>query len=266
MGPTSWNNVGVLRLPDPSEAWTLGASRRHFGLPRTSQRDQARASQRDQFPSHFSVSDRSTAPNRASRGKLKSKYLTKHLTNPLTYSSTVRSTHDLIHNSLCMDMHRTTLVYISIHKFPFGPGRPEGFGGVRGSGSSEKHENPGKSGKSGKIREKTENPEKAGNIWKETRKTLAKSGKKPGNFGKIRISCASEERACQFCFELSEIHYKHGFGTSEQLGKNTPFGKPSRQHCTRFADSRLHMHRACYARVHTSIYIYIWLQQRNTVQ
>ena len=65
-------------------------------------------------------------PNTGSRPmktKPKSRYMTKHLTNRLTDNSTARSLHDLIHSSLCMDMHRSTLVYIylQITRIP-GPG------------------------------------------------------------------------------------------------------------------------------------------------
>ena len=45
--------------------------------------------------------------------KLESKHLTKHLTNHVTGIAAARSTHDLIHNSLCIDMHRSTLISIS---------------------------------------------------------------------------------------------------------------------------------------------------------
>ena len=47
--------------------------------------------------------------------KLESKHQTKHLTNRVTGITTARSPHDLIHSSLCMDMHRSTLVYIYIY-------------------------------------------------------------------------------------------------------------------------------------------------------
>ena len=58
---------------------------------------------------NLSDSDGSAFLNRSSHGKtsLKSKYMTKHLTNRLTDSVITGSTRDLIHNSLCMDMHRS---------------------------------------------------------------------------------------------------------------------------------------------------------------
>ena len=44
-----------------------------------------------------------------------SNHLTKHITNRMPGSTTARSLHDLVHTALCMDMHRSTLVYIYIY-------------------------------------------------------------------------------------------------------------------------------------------------------
>ena len=40
------------------------------------------------------------------------RHMTKHMTNSLADSTTTGSLHELIRDSLCMDMHRSTLVYI----------------------------------------------------------------------------------------------------------------------------------------------------------
>ena len=47
--------------------------------------------------------------------KQMTKHMTEEMTNRMTDSTMSRSLHDLVHTGLCMDMHRSTLVYISIY-------------------------------------------------------------------------------------------------------------------------------------------------------
>ena len=107
--PVVWLSRQV-SLQDRSASKT-GQPPRQVSLPDRS------ASQTGQTPRQVSLPDRSVSqtgqpPRQPSE---KDKAQDKTHDKPPTDSITAKSLHDLIHNALCMDMHMSTLVYISIH-------------------------------------------------------------------------------------------------------------------------------------------------------